>query len=88
LGGVVQGDVRGGEDHVRRLRGVLGGEDAENIPFRGEASGEIVVCLGLGDHRSSIHEGDSKLYESGSTLRSCFAFRITKGAMIMRTTFV
>ena len=67
---MVRGDVRGGKDHVRRVHGVLGGEDAENVPFRGEASGETVV--GLGDHRSSIHEGGSRLYESGSTLWSCF----------------
>jgi len=69
---VVWGDVRGGKDHIRRVHGVLGGEDAENVPFRGEASGETVVCVGLGDHRSSIHEGDSKLYESGPTLWSYF----------------
>jgi hypothetical protein len=31
---VVQGEGSGGKDHVRRVRGVLGGEDAENVPFR------------------------------------------------------
>ena len=64
--------MRGGKDHVGRVRGVLGREDTENVPFREEARGEIVVCLGLGDHHTSIHEGDSKFYESGSTLWSRF----------------
>lgn len=52
----------------------LGGEDAEKVPFRrGEVSGEVAVGQGLGDHRSSIREGDRRFYQSGSsTLRSRF----------------
>lgn len=62
----------GSENHVRRVCGVLGGEDAENVPFRGEASSEIAAGLRLGGHRSSIHEGDFKFFQFGSTLRSRF----------------
>jgi len=76
----VQGDVRGRKNHVKKVCELLGGE---GVPFRGEASGETAVGLGLDGHRSSICEGDCKFYRSGSsTLRSRFAFRMAKGVMI------
>lgn len=69
----MQGDVRGSKNHVKRVYEVPEWEDAEHVPFRGEASGETAVGLGLDGHRSSICEGDCKFYRFGSsTLRSSF----------------